>query len=203
MALLVDLVGSRDAARAELHAAVLAATARVNSRVPAVDPLRPTVGDELQGVYASLGDALGAAFTLRLALAPEWDARFGIGGGEVRVIDAERGIQDGSAWWLAREAIDWVGDLADRKGYASARTAIRDDREQATPQADALVRLVDAQLARLRAGAIGSLSGMWEGLDNAAVARREGITDSANSQRVINNDLRPLLDAMRALTTVP
>ncbi|NHB85493.1 hypothetical protein G7085_15070 [Tessaracoccus sp. HDW20] len=134
---------------------------------------------------------------------PRWEARFGIGGGGLRVIDAARGIQDGSAWWRAREAIDWVGSQSQRKGYASARTAIRDERPAATPQADAMARLVDAHLARLRDGATRSLAGLWEGLDNAEVAERESITASANSQRVLGNDLRPLHDAMLALTTLP
>ncbi len=203
VALLGDLVGSRATERTRLHEAVVAAAEDVNLGVASLSPLTTTVGDELQGVYPTLGAALEAAFSLRLALAPRWEVRFGLGGGELRVIDAERGIQDGSAWWSARDALEWVEEQAGRKGYASARTAIRDGRERATPQADAMVRLVDASLARLRDGGIGTLSGMWEGLDNAETAKREGISDSANSQRVINNDLRPLLDAMRALTTLP
>ena len=203
VALLADLVASRTADRTRLHDAVIEAAATVNDRVSSVDQLRPTVGDELQGVYATLGDALAASFTLRLSLAPTWDVRFGIGGGQVRTVDPELRIQDGSAWWLAREAIDWVHAFADAKGHGSARTAIRDERAQATPQADALVRLIDAHFARLRDGAVNTFGGMWAGLDNAAIAQREGISESANSQRVINNDLRPLLDAMSALTTLP
>lgn len=203
VALLADLVASRTADRTRLHDAVIEAAATVNDRVSSVDQLRPTVGDELQGVYATLGDALAASFTLRFSLAPEWDVRFGIGGGQVRTVDPELRIQDGSAWWLAREAIDWVHAFADVKGHGSARTAIRDERAEATPQADALVRLIDAHFARLRDGAVNTFGGMWAGLDNAAIAQREGISESANSQRVINNDLRPLLDAMSTLITLP
>ena len=44
---------------------------------------------------------------------------------------------------------------------------------------------------------------MLKGLDNAAIAAAEGISESANSQRVLNNDLRPLLDAMEALSSLP
>lgn len=202
VALLVDLVASRSADRRAFHVAVLAAANDTNKRVPALDPLDVTVGDELQGVYRSLGDALAASFTLRLALAPDWDARFGIGGGTVELIDERRNIQDGSAWWGAREAIDWVEAEARRKGYGSARTAVRDSRPGAIAQVDPLVRLVDAQIAGLRGGAVATLRGLWEGLENAAIAQREGISESANSQRVINNALRPLIDAMRALATL-
>lgn len=202
-ALLVDLVSSRSGERGRLHEAVLAATDAVNDAVEAIDPLHPTVGDELQGVYPGVGAALAASFTLRLALAPEHQARFGIGVGELRVIDRARGIQDGSAWWRAREAIEWVEAQADRKGHASARTCIRDGRDDACQVIDPCVRLIDADLARLRGGAIRTLAGMWEGLDNNAIAERESISSSANSQRIIGNDLRPLLDAMTALTLLP
>lgn len=202
-ALLVDVVESRSADRGALHTAVLAAVEATNVAVAGTHPLHPTVGDELQGVYPTLGAALAASYSLRLELAPRWDVRFGIGGGEVLIVDAARGIQDGSAWWNAREAIDWVKEHSQRKGHESARTAIRDGRPTATPSADAVSRLVDAHLARLRDGAIGTLRGMLKGLDNAAIAAAEGISESANSQRVLNNELRPLLDAMEALSSLP
>lgn len=203
VALLVDVVASRTGDRGALHAAVLAAAASADAGEAALDPLRPTVGDELQGVFPTLGSALRASFTLRLTLAPRWEVRFGIGGGDVIVVDEGRGIQDGPGWWLAREAIDWVKDRARRPGYETVRTRIRDERPSAVPVADAAVRLVDAHLARLRPGAVGTLRGMWAGLDNAQVAAREGISESANSQRVRTNQLRPLIDAMAALGELP
>lgn len=202
-ALLVDVVGSRTADRGALHTDLLAAVEVTNAQVGAADPLRTTVGDELQGLYPTLGAALAASYTLRLELAPRWDVRFGIGGGEVTIVDDVRGIQDGPAWWNAREAIDWVKEYSERKGHESARTAIRDDRPAATPAADAMTRLVDAHLAKLREGALHTLRGMLMGLDNAEIAKAEKITESANSQRVLNNDLRPLLDAVAALSALP
>ena len=63
VALLADVVGSRTHERAALHRALLAAVDDANERVPALDPLRPTVGDELQGVYATLGGAPPASRT--------------------------------------------------------------------------------------------------------------------------------------------
>ncbi|MHA6525834.1 SatD family protein [Tessaracoccus sp. G1721] len=203
VALLVDIVASRSAPRDLLHADVLRALDAVNAAVAPVDALRPTVGDELQAVYRTLGEALTAGFTLRLELAPRWEARCGIGGGELVVVDEARGIQDGSAWWLAREAIDWVRAQATRPGYEAVRTAVRDERPEATAPADALSRLVDVHLAGLRPGALATLRGMLDGLDNAEIAEREGISASANSQRVRNNGLRPLADAMRALGQLP
>lgn len=203
VALLADLVDSRQSDRARTHAAVLAAIEATNAAVPALDPLRVTVGDELQGIYSDLGAAFRASWRLRAELLEVADLRFGLGGGEVRVVDAERGIQDGSAWWLAREAIGWVEDLADDVGYGAVRTAVRDERAVATPSADALVRLAEVAVAGLRPGTRRSLQGLVEGLDNAAVAEREGISASANSQRVKNNHLRVLADAVAALGELP
>lgn len=203
VALLADVVGSRLGDRVASHRRVLGAIDVVNDAVEALDPLRVTVGDELQGVYASLGDALRARHALGAELAGAVDLRFGLGGGEVRVVDAERGIQDGSAWWLAREAIGWVEDLARDPGYRHVRTAVRDDRPAAVPGIDALVRLVDASTARLRGGTRRSLAGLLAGLDNHEVAAREGISASANSQRVTNNDLRVIADAITALGRLP
>ncbi len=201
VALLVDVVSSRTTARRDLHAALRAGADAINRGVAALSPLRTTVGDEMQGVYATLGDALWASVRLRLDLAPSWDVRFGIGGGEV--VEVGDGIQDGSAWWRAREAIDWVKALAAKPGHASARTAIRDERASATPAADAMARLVDAHMARLRPGALASLRGLLLGHDNATVAAGQAITASANSQRIVNNGLRPLADAIIALSNLP
>lgn len=203
VALLGDLIASRDSARGEVHAKLVGAIERTNASVPHLHPLRVTVGDEVQGVYATMGDALRASLVLRDGLFDTADMRFGIGGGDVRIIDEERGIQDGNAWWLAREAINFVEELAGQPGYSGTRTAIRDQRRSALPATDALVRLVDAHVSGLRDGARRSLIGMMAGLDNAEVARAEEISESANSQRVRNNELRVLAEAIAALHTLP
>ncbi|MDF1487778.1 SatD family protein [Tessaracoccus caeni] len=203
VAVLLDVVSSRQGDRARQHADLLRAVDVVNAAVPALDPLHPTVGDELQGVYSSLGDALNAVFRLRLLVSPGVDLRAGIGGGEVRVIDAEHRIQDGSAWWRAREAIDAVKALATATGYRSARVGIQDARPAASPSAGPLSRLVDSSLHRLRPGVAATLLGVLDEEDNATIAERQGISPSANSQRVGTNDLRIVADAIRALGELP
>lgn len=198
-----DLVASRTQERTRLHEVLLATIDRANERVPGLDPLRVTVGDEVQGVYPTLGDALRTTHLLRNDLFGTADMRFGVGGGDVRIIDEQRGIQDGNAWWLAREAIDVAEHLATQTGYSGVRTIIRDERAAALPTTGALVQLVDSSIAGLRAGSRRSLIGLLDGLDNAAVARAEGISESANSQRVQHNDLRVLADAIAALHDLP
>lgn len=203
MALLADQVESRRSDRASTHAAVLEAIAETNRRVPALDELRVTVGDELQGVYATLGDAMLASHILRGRLLGAVELRFGLGGGEVQTIDAERGIQDGSAWWRARAAIEEIERLADEPGFGGVRTGIHDGRAGANALAVATARLVDVQISRLRDGAREALRSLLDGLDNQTAARLAGISPSANSQRINNNALRVLAEAIGELGRLP
>ena len=201
-AVVADIVSSRASDRGQSHTHVLDAIAQTNANIAQLDPLRVTVGDEIQGVYATLGDAFAATFTLRNLLAGHVDLRFGIGVGEVRIIDAKRGIQDGSAWVLAREAIEAVERQSHEPGRRGLRTAVRDDSPSANPLVEPAAQLIDAHLAALGAGARASFSALYEGLDNQQAAERLGITASANSQRVNNNQLRPLLAMAQALTAL-
>src|SRR4051812_21425360 len=105
--LIGDVVGSRTAAdRRALHRTLTSALEAIASN--AVDAPAFTVGDEFQGSYASVGDAIAAALELRLAVAPDVDVRFGIGWGGATMLDPDTGIQDGPGWWAAREAIEWT-----------------------------------------------------------------------------------------------
>lgn len=203
VALLADQVGSRRGDRVAAHQEVLDAIQATNDRVPSLDALRTTVGDELQGVYARLGDAILASHVLRGALVGRVELRFGLGGGDVQIVDAERGIHDGSAWWRAREAIEAIEAIAAEPGYGGLRTGLIDGRTSAGHLTVATIRLVDAQLARLRDGARASLRRLLEGYDNQSAASSEGISPSANSQRINNNDLRVLAAAIEALGQLP
>src|SRR4051812_28570955 len=97
-ALIGDVVDSRHATdRSDLHRRVTQALGEVAGSPPAF-----TVGDEFQGSYPTVGAAIDAALTVRLALDADIDIRFGIGWGEMTVLDADTGIQDGPGWWSAR-----------------------------------------------------------------------------------------------------
>ncbi|MDO5066484.1 MAG: hypothetical protein Q4D96_04305 [Propionibacteriaceae bacterium] len=203
LALLGDVVRSRDSRRATVHDAILAAITATNAAVPALDPLRVTVGDELQGVYATLGDAVAATLWLRDELLGTAELRVGLGGGEVQVIDAERGIQDGSAWWNAREAIERAEAISRRPGHRTARTALIDQRAVANPLADPLLRLVDAELTQLSEATRRTWRDLVQGTPNLAAAQREQVSPSAISQRINDNGLRPLKEVIDALTSLP
>lgn len=120
-ALIGDVVDSRRATdRADLHRRVTEALGAV-----AADPPAFTVGDEFQGSYPTVGAAIDAALTVRLALDADIDVRFGIGWGEMTVLDSATGIQDGPGWWSAREAIEWTAAAQQQPALATVRTAYR------------------------------------------------------------------------------
>src|SRR2546423_9189515 len=102
--LIGDIVGSRRVAdRRAAHRALNRALADVAAE--AIDPPAFTVGDEFQGSYPTVGQAIDASLALRLAMSPDVDIRFGIGWGSVTMLAAPAGIQDGPGWAAAREAI--------------------------------------------------------------------------------------------------
>jgi len=93
-----------------------------------VQPVSLTVGDEFQGVFAHLNEALRAALLVQLHLKGRYDLRFGIGRGEVTTVAPERApmAQSGEGWWLAREAIEEASDLASKKEWPkSVRTRVK------------------------------------------------------------------------------
>ena len=203
VALLGDVVRSRVSERARVHEALLKAIEVCNENHPPLDPLRVTVGDEIQGIYTTLGQAIAAMLRLRDELLGIAEVRCGLGGGEVQVIDPKRGIQDGSAWWGAREAIECAESLSRQPGNRTSRTALVDARAGANPLADPTLRVIDAQLAGLSPGSRRSWVHLRAGLDNAAAAKLEGITPSANSQRINDHGLRPLSTLVDSVVALP
>ena len=122
--LIGDVVGSRTVAdRAGAHRLLNKALRDVAD--DAIDPPAFTVGDEFQGAFPSVGLAIDAALSLRLAVAPDIDVRFGIGWGAVTMLDETAGIQDGPGWWAAREAIEWTASAQRQPGLALVRTSFR------------------------------------------------------------------------------
>src|SRR6478752_7087691 len=111
IATIADIVGSRRLAdRGAAQRAIDTAIAAIEEQLPlALEPLRPTVGDELQGVYGSLDDALASLLLVQLALPDGVECRFGLGIGAVDGFESASGrLQDGPGWWAARAAIDTV-----------------------------------------------------------------------------------------------
>lgn len=188
-----DLVGSRRADdRTALHDRLTAMLAEVNETFAPVADLAVTAGDEFQGTFADIGTALAASLHLRLALLPDADARQGIGWGPVTVIAESPRIEDGPGWWTARAAIDAVKAEAGRSGTRSARTGYALAPGVAGPDpapVNAALLARDHLVGRLDERSLSVLRGLLSGSTQHDLARAEGISASAVSQRVRNDGL--------------
>ncbi|MDN5893836.1 MAG: SatD family protein [Nocardioides sp.] len=186
-----DLVRSRDAPdRANVHARLRAALDAVNDELSPDDPLRVTAGDEYQGTFGRLGDALAATLRLRLALLPELDVRHGIGEGPVVLLQREPRVEDGPGWWVARAAIEEAASRGGKSATREVRTAFHRVEGLDGPE----VEMVNAALIG-RDGLVGAMSGrslsvlrgLLAGRTQQEIAAAEGVSASAVSQRVRND----------------
>ena len=206
VALIGDVVRSRSRAdRQALHDEVSHALAEANGAVPSQDPLVITVGDEFQGVYATLGDALQAAFVVRAALHPRTDVRFGLGRGSVTTLDPDRGIHDGPAYWAARDAITTAEERARKAQTRTSRTAyvgLEDDAATVDAVQSALDCL-DFMIGSMSTTSREILGGLMSGHTQHDLADRLVISPSAVSQRVRRDGIGVALEAMQRLWGLP
>jgi len=209
-ALTVDIVGSRELAdRVAAQKQLEATLDRVAAALPvATHALRPTVGDELQGVYPHLRAAMATTLLLQLALPEGIDCRFGIGLGQIESIPSRDGaLSEGPAWWAARAAIEKAEDLA-RREFRQARTWV----ETAADEGDAveLARIANAGLLA-RDRLVGKWSGRVRrlvygrimGTLQAELADAEGISQSAVSQTLSAAGAAAVIAGYRELVATP
>src|SRR5258705_9579484 len=202
--LIGDVVGSRRVAdRSGEHHALNSALRDVAAN--AIDPPAFTVGDEFQGSYPTVGAAINAALSLRLAVAPGIDVRFGIGWGAVTVLDASAGIQDGPGWWAAREAIEWTASAQRQPGLALVRTSFRVNGEarQDVDAINAALLCRDHLIGSLDERSIRILKGLLSNHTKKDIAATEGISASAVSQRAGRDGLDLIVQASEYLRSVP
>lgn len=127
-AVIADIVGSRTLTnRADAQGIFEATLERASEGLALLQAPYPTVGDEFQAVAYTLEDALLLTLRAQLLLPSQLQLRFGIGAGRIeefasgvhRQVPARgRGaesaaLQDGSAWWAARAAINRAHDVQD------------------------------------------------------------------------------------------
>jgi hypothetical protein len=187
VAVIADLIGSRKLPdRALSQQQLTDAAARVNRLVAPVQPLAATVGDEFQGLYANAASAFEATLLLRLWLPPGLDTRFGLGAGSYRTISTvPHDIQDGSAWWSAREAID-VAKAKQERRNPTLRTwyAVDVDHEGRFPdQQTACAYLIarDYIVGKMRPSTRVMLRGTLAGQTQTELAKELGITQGTVS----------------------
>lgn len=202
--LIGDVVGSRRAVdRPKLHRDLASALRQVAG--DAIDPPAFTVGDEFQGSYPSVGAAIDAALSLRLAVGPEVDVRFGIGWGAVTVLDADAGIQDGPGWWTAREAIQQTAAAQRQPGFTLVRTTFRAEGDTRDDVAAVNAALIcrDHLLGSLDERSWRIVKGLMTGRTKKELAADEGISPSAVSQRASRDGLDLIVLASQYLRSLP
>jgi hypothetical protein len=207
VAVTVDIVGSRripdrDAAQRVLDDVI----ARVAADLPVAEiALHPTVGDELQGAYATLDAALATTLLLQLALPDIVECRFGLGLGAIGLVPSASGdIPDGPGWWAARAAIDRVHALQQR-AVPNARTWVAADASE-PDAAHAAARSANAYLLA-RDELVGAMSerarrltyGRCFGQTQRSLAKQEGITQSAVSQLLTAAGAASIVEGYRLL----
>lgn len=202
--LIGDVVGSREAAsRAALHVRLAAVVEQVNATTSPTTPLRITVGDEYQGCWATVGEALVAVRLLRLAALPDVDLRHGIGWGPVTVLAGEPRVEDGPGWWSARAAIEYAAEQARRPGQRLLRTAYRRAEEAGAgpdePAINAALMLRDQLVGGLSERSLSVLRGLLGGRTQREIAEAEGVSASAISQRVRADGLAVVVAAEELL----
>ena len=210
VAVIADMVGSRKLPdRAAAQRALDEAIDAIETQHPlATEPLTPTVGDELQGVYDDLGAALTSLLLLQLALPDGVGLRFGIGIGAVRSFDSAGGrLSDGPGWWAARAAIEIVNER-ERGAIPTSRTWIVGAQGQdevmssqiATANAYLLMRdeLVASMSARERRLASGRINGITQ----KDLAEQEGITQPAVSKALRRSGAAAIALGLEQLTGV-
>ncbi|MFE6997777.1 SatD family protein [Microbacterium sp. NPDC057659] len=206
IAVIADIVGSRRlqdraAAQQQLDDTI----ARVESRHPlALRPLRPTVGDEQQGVYARLEDAMISLLLVQLALPEGLEFRFGLGVGEVHeVSSAHTELSDGTAWYAARDAIESVHER--QRGMPGIRTWIvgapRQDEVMPSSIAasNAYLLLRDETVSRMSGRERRLTLGRLEGLSQQDLAAQEGVTQPSVSKALRASGANSLIAGLEQL----
>ena len=202
--LIGDVVGSRALAdRARVHRLLNEALHGVAD--DAIDPPAFTVGDEFQGAFTSVGLAIDSALSLRLAVAPGIDVRFGIGWGAVTMLDETAGIQDGPGWWAAREAIEWTASAQRQPGLTLVRTSFRvsGDSRADVDAINAALICRDHLLGSLDDRSTRIVKALLNNRTKKDIAAAEGISPSAVSQRAGRDGLDLIVSASEYLRSVP
>ncbi|CAN5797359.1 SatD family protein [soil metagenome] len=174
-----DVVDSRrHPDRAQLQSTLTALLDDVDARVGGT--LAITVGDEFQGRYHTLGEAVEASLRIHLAAHGSVQVRIGLGWGEVVVEAPDRGLmgQDGPAWWRARDAID---TLAGPAGSGQTRVATGTSWDDLL---NAYLILRDSVIGGWDDVDVSILRALLAGDTQRAVAGRLGLHESSVSRRV-------------------
>lgn len=190
-----DVVGSRrHADRRRLQGRLDQALAASIGHSDPIQAPTMTIGDEFQGIYSSMDDALRATFVIQVAMVGQARIRFGLGHGPIVRLD-DRGPfgQDGPAWWDARAAIDAVKEAEESYGSPPHwSTAVGGDDPSLDPHRRYL-QLRDHVLAGIDEVDADIVRGLMQGDTQTAIAARLDIDKGAVSRRVGRHGISALL----------
>ncbi|GAA3900374.1 SatD family protein [Microbacterium invictum] len=207
VAVTADIIGSRQLVdRTVAQRTLDEAIARVERDLPlAIRPLRPTVGDEQQGVYPGLDEALAALLLLQLALPDGIECRFGLGIGAIGVVEAVGGdIAEGPGWWAARDAIDHLHALQQRRAprartWIAASTELGDEIHRAVRLANAYLLARDELVVTMSERTRRLTYGRCLGVTQRELAAQEEITQSAVSQALATGGASAIVEGFQQL----
>ena len=207
IAVIADIVGSRELGDRGAAQRVLDETiAAVERDLPlAAQTLTPTVGDEQQGVYLDLGDALTSLLMIQLRLPEGIAFRFGLGIGEVTSVESVHGeLADGPGWYAARAAIDTV-HTREQRAVPRTRTWIvgapgQDEVMQTTIAASNAYLLVRDELVGAMSERERRLTyGRAVGRSQQELAAQEGISQPSVSKSLRSAGSAAILEGLAAL----
>lgn len=192
--LIGDLVASRAVnRRGWLNRTLEEALDRVNAIAHPAQPLRPSMGDEFQGVFHTVAQSALASLLVRLELqrVAQVDVRFGLGYGSVApVSDRFPAPQDGPGWWSARDAVTQAASMGGDPRTAFVRTFFACDPQRSglsaneTSEINAFLFCRDALVHQMNPRQRRLLLGLMQKRPQADLAEEEGITPSAVSQNL-------------------
>ena len=201
-ALIADIVRSRELPdRRRAQQVIYEALERAAEGLALTQSPYATVGDELQAVSATLPDALALTLRTHLLLPEGLGLRFGVGAGVISEVEgavgggssgaAARPIQDGSAWWAAREAIERAHALQD-EGRSFVRTWLRIHpdavsgsgwgRGEREGLVNSVLILRDQTVFRFQPRQRRMMAGLLMGATQVEVARQEKVSQQAVSE---------------------
>ena len=207
VAVLADIVGSRSLPdRAAAQRTLDATIGEVEQMLGLpVQALRPTVGDEQQAVFDELHEAMAFTLLLQLSLPEGLECRFGLGIGEVREVESSTAtLSDGSGWWAAREAIETVHAMQQRRTPRARAWIVAgsDEDEHVHALADisnAYLLARDELLGPMKARTRRLTRGRCLGLTQRGPALAEGITQPAVSQALAASGAAAVVEGFAAL----
>lgn len=201
-AVIGDVVGSRKATnRSRLQRRLDNSLGALNDAMGPVQPLTSTLGDEFQGLFDRVEDAVEASFRLRVELAGRVDVRIGIGWGTLRTQDPARTPfgQDGPCWWRAREALEELArtERSNQEPH-SLRTVCRTGtvREAAF---NAILVLRDQILSGIDETDATILRLLMDGASQQDAAAELGVNKSSVSRRMQTHGLAALVRSRQHL----